>query len=160
MRALSTDEIDDEVLSHAMEESRHALYFKKLAMRLGGSEFRVYSSETLLAEAAIKRYFHELDRGAESQLRTQDAGKKTVYRFVTWLIEERAIRLYALYDELLREARHPITLKPVINDEVQHLSDMKAAIQPKFSERPLLELEDRLFWETWSAIEIASRAVN
>jgi hypothetical protein len=153
MRALSTRDVDDEVLSHAMEESRHALYFKKLAIKTGGPAFKTFAAENMLAPQAVKRYFFELDAGAKSVL---GSAPKLAYLFVTWLIEERAMHVYREYERLLRLAGHTVTLKPVLADEAQHLHDVKAILQTSGMEKPaaqLFALEERLFEETWSAMQ-------
>ncbi len=148
-RVMNTEDIDDEVLRHATEEMGHALYFKKLALKVGGPEFRLYRPSTVLAEAALKHYFFALDRGVDELLRN---AKKQVYYYVTWLIEERAVTVYREYQRLLTGTGQSISLKPILSDEVGHLNEVKAALSKDVAYAPLVALEESLFTQTWKAI--------
>jgi hypothetical protein len=148
-RALKTEHIDEGILKHMMEEFRHALYFKRLAMRLGGKVYRTYAGENLLAEKALKSYFYELDAAAERAISHSEA-KKEVYLLVTWLIEERALKVYLAYEALLQSENFELTLKPVLADETHHLRDAKDHLLDLLEARnidiePLLETEEQLF---------------
>ena len=57
-----------EMLTHTMEEVRHALFFKRQAVRLHGDAFRTYTGENMLCASAIKKYFYDLDRGVVERL--------------------------------------------------------------------------------------------
>ena len=160
-RALNTEDVDEDVLKHAMEEAKHALFFKKLAIRFGGNEFKFYRKDTLLAETAIKRYFYELDYETERLLllapELKASVKKATYHFVTWLIEVRAISIYREYEKLLGQYGRSISLKPILSEEALHLSDVNTQIEQMketygIEISPLVALEDRLFWETWTEL--------
>jgi len=167
-RALQTEDIDDQVLAHAMEESRHALYLKKMAMKIGGPDFKLYRTETLVAEESLKRYFHELDSVAKlliTATHEPNNVRKAVYHFVTWLIEERAIALYQQYEELLREVGSVVSLKPILADEENHLHFVKNHVDwlnktDGIQLEPLVNLENRLFWQAWNEMEQAAGVVH
>lgn len=162
-RALQTEDIDDDVLTHAMEESRHALYFKKLAIKLGGNDYRFYRTNSLLAERAIKSYFYDLDQATEKIISQQmisdpidGSRKKAVYYFVTWLIEERAMKLYQTYEAVLTKADHWISVKPVIADEDRHLQEVKRQTEKVtgLNFPDLLALEGQLFSQMWNEVQL------
>jgi hypothetical protein len=167
-RALRTEDIDDDVLTHAMEEMGHALCFKKLAIKVGGEEFRLYRSPTLLAEEAIKHYFFALDQGVETMLaglpNLSISARKRVYYFVTWLIEVRAVAVYRDYQRLLQQFGQSLSLKPILADEAGHLADVESAIAKIQQEvgidiSGLLALESELFLRTWEAMSHAAEPV-
>ncbi len=163
MRALDTQEIDDDILTHAMEEIRHALYFKHLAIRLGGKKFRRYTTETLLSERAIKNYFYELDQAANriiSGTKIQTDSRLEIYRLVTWLIEERALDIYQRYEGLLQKEKFKISLKPILLDETRHLGEVKNILGMELSARgvgieSLLQIEREIFEQTLTALRCA-----
>lgn len=124
-RALSSADIDPEVLQHAYEESRHALYFKSLALKIGGADFRAYEDRTLLSAAAVKTYFHRLDHAVG---RIARLGAKDRYLWTTWLVEERALEIYTLYDSLLAQAKPEIRLTSVLKDEAHHLDFVRERV--------------------------------
>lgn len=151
LRTLATEDIDDEILNHTMEEVRHALYFKRLAMKMGGKKFHRYSSATLLAAPAIKNYFYELDRMAEN-LSARSGSKLEIYRLVTWLIEERALYVYLRYEAFLEMNDSKITLKPILADETRHLVEVKNQLKSLLRSQgipieSLIEKEHELFAE-------------
>lgn len=163
-RALESEDIDDDVLAHAMEEARHALYLKKMAMKIGGTEFKYYRPQTLLSESAIKRYIHELDSTAGAvilQAHEPRHARKAVYHFVTWLLEVRAIALYEIYEELLRSVASPVSLRPILADEENHLTYVTGHVETLrqrygIEAAPLVELEERLFWQSWNELQQAA----
>jgi len=151
-RALRTEDIDPEVLKHAFEESRHALYFKSLALKLGGPDFRRYESHSLFAASAVKTYFYQLDR----MVGRYSPDPKTSYTWTTWLVEERAMEVYSLYDRLLAERHSEISLAPVLKDEAQHLEFVRAGMNDRETAR-LRAIEGDLFsslrGELWRELE-------
>lgn len=140
-RSQNTEDIDEDLLSHAMEEVRHALFFKKLAIKVGGSSFSYYKTETLLSEAAIKSYFYELDLNtAKLCARTGHSDKKSIYHCVTWLIEERAMQVYQEYDLTLKTQKFDFSLRPVLIDEIRHLDGVRNLV-PRFFTNEKIKLE-------------------
>jgi hypothetical protein len=161
MRALQSTDMDDEILAHALEEVRHALFFKRLAIKVGGAKFRHYRGPTLLAEAAIKHYFFVLDQAAAERVAGLGGEVRAiVYRVVTWLIEERALKVYKEYETLLQQQAVSFSLKPVLMDEDRHLAEVRVRLDGLFHEkgvdlRSLVECEELLFAQTLSALVAA-----
>ncbi len=160
MRALATEDIDEKVLNHSMEEVRHALFFKRLAIKLGGQDFGRYSDKTLLSENSIKNYFYQLDLAANA-LVAEFGSKIEIYQLVTWLIEERAMIVYQKYEILLQKRSSStnvkISLLPVLADESRHLKEVKNHLQvfllvKGLSLDPLIQIEKRLFEQTLSTL--------
>src|SRR5687767_10177977 len=51
-----------EVLTHAAEESRHAILLKKLAIKEGGQAFDCFAFDKMICGEEAVRYFQELDQ--------------------------------------------------------------------------------------------------
>lgn len=141
---------DEQVLKHLSEETRHAHFFRRAAEKEAGRPVR-YVDADLAAPASARLYFGRLDAGL-----SRVAGPGALaYLYVTQAIEVRAGWLYALYESVLREAGHPLSLRSVIAEEDLHLAQMDAELarrDPLYAERAprFLELEGRLF-DAWFA---------
>jgi rubrerythrin len=154
-RSQKTEDIDEDLLTHAMEEVRHALFFKKLSIKIGGSKFSSYEKETLFNESAIKTYFYDLDWGIAdlcAQYGVQD--KKSLYHIVTWLIEERAMQVYQKYEEALNIRSLDISLRPIIADEARHLDGVRNLapsifLNDKIKIENLVHFEEGCFKKLW-----------
>jgi hypothetical protein len=160
VKSQSSDEIDLEVLSHTAEEARHAVLFKKMALKIGGAQLSHYREQTMLAAPALKKYFYELDHGSDRILAAiGDPGhNKAVYLIVTLLIEERAVEVYEIYQRELNQSGLALSLSPILKDESKHLADVIAGIRndvPGFThaEEQLRKLELNCFKNVWLAIE-------
>ncbi len=153
-RSLGTEDINDETLTHTYEEVRHAVYFKRLAMKVGGQKFSSFNTDNLLSEKAIKAYFYDLDLGVAKILGAQP---KLIYQLVTWLIEERALKVYRIYESILDQSQFDFSLKPILNDEENHLSEVQQVLKSISLEikNKLIELEEDCFNRTWQAFEAA-----
>lgn len=139
-RALGSEDMDPEILKHSHEETRHALYFKALAIKLGGDAFRSYLPTCLFAPDGVKSYFYHLDRIVGQNLTCP----RTSYAATTLLVEERALKVYADYEEALAHAKSEFTLKPLIKDEVQHLEHIRSRV-PSHAIEVLRGFESELF---------------
>ncbi|HLH12070.1 MAG TPA: hypothetical protein VKV77_09360 [Methylovirgula sp.] len=128
------------LLMHALEEGRHALLLKKLAVKLGGKEFDFYRPQTMLCFEAAKRYFQDLDHGCDAKFAHLDDAtrSKLVYLYVTWLIERRALDFYGRYKDLLGASDVAPRLNALLAEEVGHLRAVEAGIaagDPDHAER-------------------------
>lgn len=157
-RTLDTSLVNAEILSHMAEEARHAQFFKRLAVKIGGSKFEAYTD--LLAGKAVKKYFYDLDKLSDEWMSRADVlqHKLAVYLTVTYLIEIRAVGLYQVYQRVLHGQNFAISLAPVLSDETKHLSEVLSQLTltfPRWSEfkRELEALESKCFIEAWAAIE-------
>jgi hypothetical protein len=124
------------LLMHALEEGRHALLLKKLAVKLGGQEFDFYEPATMLCPDAAKTYFQELDHGCDAKFaHLPDLERaKLVYLYVTWLIERRALDVYGRYKNVLGESDLVPKLSALLAEEVGHLRAVEAGIAAGDSE--------------------------
>lgn len=159
-RSQTTEDITADILGHALEEVRHALYFKKLAIRVGGGKFNHYSTSTLIAESALKNYFYHLDFEVDKKMQSMENSKlkKSVYEFVTWLIEERAMSIYHTYNQILKANGFDFSLAPVIADEAKHLDEFRQISIDRLNAfnldpQSLIALEDSLFIKLWKSLE-------
>jgi len=128
------------ILTHALEEGRHALGLKKLAAKLGGPQFDSFAPEALLCGEEAEAYFQDLDGACEEALsdRSEAERAKLVYSYVTWLIERRALDVYGAYKAALGESEIAHKLDGLLAEEVKHLADVEAWLQagdPAFATR-------------------------
>ncbi|MCB0408526.1 MAG: hypothetical protein KDD34_09995 [Bdellovibrionales bacterium] len=122
-RSQKSASIDAEILFHAAEEVRHALFFKKLALKLGTNKFRTYQDSELLGDFSAKKYFYDIDTGVANLL-TKDSTFES-YILISWLIEVRAMSVYTIYNELLLAAGQTISLDSILREEGRHLEKLK-----------------------------------
>lgn len=122
--------IDRSLLLHALEEGRHALLLKKLAVKLGGQAFDFYKPETMLCPDAAKTYFQQLDHGCDTKFAHlgENERAKLVYLYVTWLIERRALDVYGSYKKVLGDSELAPKLNALLAEEVGHLRAVEAGI--------------------------------
>jgi rubrerythrin len=118
------------VLNHAVEEGRHALRLKKLAIALGGRAFETYAPETLICGAAAEDYFQSLDRECEAQFadRNESERGKLTYLYVTWLVERRALEVYGLYKRAVAGTQIAQQLEGLLAEETGHLRQVESEI--------------------------------
>jgi hypothetical protein len=118
------------LLMHALEEGRHALLLKKLAVKLGGQTFDFYRPETMLCPDAAKTYFQELDHQCDAKFAHlgELERAKLVYLYVTWLIERRALDVYGRYKTILGDSDVAPKLNALLAEEVGHLRAVEAGI--------------------------------
>ncbi len=140
------------VLTHALEEGRHALRLKKLALALGGAGFDSYAPETLLCGEEAEDYFQDLDHQTEAQFEAFDdvTRAKLTYLYVTWLIEQRALHVYGLYRNAVAGTEIAQRLSGLLAEEDGHLRQVEAEIaasDPEHESRTprLIALETRLY---------------
>ncbi len=118
------------LLTHALEECRHALLLKKLAVKLGGRDFDFYRVETMFCPEAAKTYFQELDHQCDAKFAQLDdlERSKLVYLYVTWLIERRALDVYGCYKDNLGGSDLAPRVNALLAEEVGHLCAVEAGI--------------------------------
>jgi hypothetical protein len=150
-----------ELLEHVVEEGRHALVLKKLALRLGGDAVRTYDAAAILCGGEATRYMQTLDRGAEADLASSGfpAGENRTwinYLLTTLLIEERADAVYPIYEPVLTALGHGGVAAAIVAEEKRHLRavfDALAVNDPNRQERleRLRPLERQAFTTLLSA---------
>jgi hypothetical protein len=128
------------ILTHALEEGRHALGLKKLAVKLGGAAFDSYAHDTLLCGEEAETYFQNLDGACEDALLAlpEEERAKLVYCYVTWLVERRALEVYGVYKAALGESEIARKLHGLLAEEQKHLADVEGWLRagdPDFAGR-------------------------
>jgi hypothetical protein len=108
---------DGEVIQHLAEETRHALFFKRLAERRAGRTLN-YADEDLVAGPEARAYMQRLDGFIACNARGRAA-----YLAMSLAIELRATWFYRLYETAL-EPR----LAGILAEEQKHLADMRKAL--------------------------------
>lgn len=136
---------DESVLKHLSEETRHAHFFRRAAEKAAGRRL-AYVEGDLAAPSSARLYFGRLDAGIS---RVTGPGA-LAYLYVTQAIEVRAAWLYALYEKVLRQQDHWLSLRSVIAEEDLHLAQMESELSSRDGEYArrfpgFLELEARLF---------------
>ncbi len=152
IRSHSTEDMDSDVLFHAAEEIRHAVFFKRQAMKIGGKKFSQFNEETLICAPGLKKYFYEIDLGVKNLISAD------VYAVVTWLVEKRAMALYTTYEQTLREKSFSFSLSGILREEAIHLDELGSRAESLvrnmgFEPLHFLKIEEREFNSFWSNIE-------
>ena len=147
--------LDLTLLQHISEEARHAFYFKTLAHKLSPADCPSFEEKYLVKGADSEDYFQAIDHNAKEDLANSSRKNILNYLYTTWMIEERAIMLYKLYNEILSRTaisdsddkknkgqsasvRDPEVSKPVrfnlnfiLQEEDHHLKTVIQIIQAK-----------------------------
>ena len=112
-------------LEHVNEEARHSLFFKNLAQKVAQKKLSFKEYE-LLAPQIGSDYFQQIDRYT---LKFSFTNPVINYLYTTYTVEERAIVVYSLYNEILKRKNFPFSLESVLNDEKKHLNYVFKKIQ-------------------------------
>lgn len=142
LKARHADLLDEEGLLHVIEEASHALRLKRAAIQLndGSAEgIETYREEHSLAGPAGEAYMQGVDRACEELLAPLGlegpAASDANYLLSTTAIELRAEAFYPLYEECLREAGAPFSVKAILKDELRHLAEMGGALERSLPSR-------------------------
>jgi hypothetical protein len=119
--------VSKEMLKHAAEEFRHAFYLKQQITTKLGLFLPSYGSEMIWGGFETLHYLSRLEAKI---CRLLDRAKKgqILYFLVTYAIELRASEVYPLYQNLLSQAKSPVSVRSILRDEKGHLEEMQAAI--------------------------------
>jgi hypothetical protein len=153
-----------EILTHALEEGRHALGLKKLALKIGGEAFATYDRSLMLCGDDAEAYFQNLDKSCDEVFadRPDALRAKLVYCYVTWLVERRALQVYGVYKDALGTSPVASRIGGLLMEEEKHLSDVAAEIaaaDPDFKARaPKLEAIEASLYETFIDALVADLA--
>jgi len=168
VKSQKAESLSAAVLAHALEEGRHAMSLKKLAIKIGGQAFDSYAPEALLCGEAAEDYFQTLDHACDEALQDQSEDQRAalVYLYVTWLVEIRALDVYTHYRKALVSAGYAQSLDGLLAEETQHLSRVAEELRrrdPDFAARSerFSALEGELYEKILSAFEaeIAAQGV-
>ena len=160
IKALDSHALDETLLRHIAEETRHAHFFKTLCLRVSPS-CETYSPESLFLGDRAKHYFQSLDHEVAAYLQQEriwpdeDSRGLINYLCVTHLIEIRATQIYRVYQEVLQGCDFTISLKSVLVEEQRHLREMSEAFHRvgfdlSGHEKALAAIESPLF-ASWTA---------
>ncbi len=119
--------LNEDLLSHAAEESRHALFFAKRYRRLVGQPLNIQEFANLRRYA--KRYFRLLDIQVGRLVQAQgvaDGPKKLLYSYLltTKIIEEQAAIIYRTYESIIGSLLDGFSLRAILEEEKKHLDEM------------------------------------
>ena len=115
-------DIDQPTLRHVAEEAHHAYFMKRQAEKTAERPLE-YVAEDLLAPASARMYFQRLESAMTRTLARQHS-PRAVYLYMSMIVEFRALWFYGLYQQTLQRLRHPLSLKRVLGEEQNHLSDI------------------------------------
>jgi hypothetical protein len=119
--------IDQATLKHVAEEAHHAFYMKRQAEKTAERALE-YVAGDLLAPASARMYFQRLEGATVRALRKQRSSR-AAYLYMSMIVEFRALWFYGLYEQVLKRARHALSLKRVLGEEQAHLGDMAERLE-------------------------------
>lgn len=135
--------LDHFILQHISEEARHAFYFKNMAHKLSPSDCPNFEETYMIKGSFSEDYFQNIDHKAEEELVNSPDKNLLNYLYTTWMVEERAVMLYELYNQVLQSNKMPFNLNFILREEDHHLKTVIQIIQKKDSE--FKERATRLF---------------
>ncbi len=138
IKSQDSTKLDHFILQHISEEARHAFYFKHLAHKLSPVDCPTFEDIYLIKGSASEDYFQAIDHKAEEDLTNVPSKNILNYFYTTWLIEERALMLYELYNQVLKSNKLSFNLNAILREEDHHLKTVIQMIQkkdPDFKER-------------------------
>jgi len=122
MATQHTADIDQATLRHVAEEAHHAYFMKRQAEKAADRPLE-YVHADLLAPAAARMYFQRLEAAMVRAL-ADVSSARAVYLYMSMIVEFRALWFYGLYQQTLQRARHALSLKRVLGEEQNHLSEI------------------------------------
>jgi hypothetical protein len=160
VRSQKSSEMTLASLVHSNEEVRHAIFFKRHALKMGGDSFAHYQSNNTFCFFALSKYIYDIDINTSNLLiGLQKQNSKTNYYVVTWLIERRALYVYKTYNSLLNLLNADFSIKPVLRDEEAHLAHVNQALKTLLDDpnlmRELSVIEEAAFLELWPRLSLA-----
>jgi len=114
--------IEQATLRHVAEEAHHAYFMKRQAEKTAERPLE-YVRADLLAPAAARMYFQRLEAAMVRTL-AGVSNTRAVYLYMSMIVEFRALWFYGLYQQTLQRARHALSLKRVLGEEQNHLSEI------------------------------------
>ncbi len=135
-----------ETLLHIQEESRHALFFKKLIPKIDPDIDLSFGLNDFLGGSTGERYLQDIDQFVYTKFFNSDPNSSfLVYNWVTWFIEYRACILYKSLEEATESLPlKPYSLKSLLNEEEHHMAEsiqLLKKLDPKFDKHMELGLK-------------------
>jgi hypothetical protein len=114
--------VDQSTLRHLAEECHHAFFMKRQAEKAAARPLE-YVADDLLAPLAARMYFQRLEA---TLVRALEAEQSTgaAYLYMSMIVEFRAVWFYSLYQQALARHSHPLSLKRLLGEEQNHLTEM------------------------------------
>jgi hypothetical protein len=113
--------IDQPTLRHLAEECGHAFFMKRQAEKAAGRPLE-YTDPELLAPRAARMYFQRLE--ASMKRRLEGRNNLATYLYMSMIVEFRAVWFYSLYEQALKKQAHALSLKRLLGEEQNHLTEM------------------------------------
>ncbi|MGD2166731.1 MAG: hypothetical protein PVF63_01415 [Gammaproteobacteria bacterium] len=114
-------------LRHLAEEAQHAFFMKRQAEKVAGQPLGFAPGEVLAGDAA-RSYFRRLEALIHGRLARQGSAAAT-YLYMSMIIEFRALWFYSHYQQALKSAGSAISLKRILGEEANHLTDMTERLE-------------------------------
>ena len=140
LKSLPAHILSKAFLEHIHEEARHSLFFKNLAQKIAQKNLSFKNHELLVSQAGSD-YFQQVDHYS---VKFSFSNPIISYLYTTYTIEQRALLIYSVYNEILQRKGFSFTLQSVLNDEQAHLDFVFKKIQKidPLWERNLEEIDD------------------
>lgn len=119
--------IDQPTLRHLAEECQHAFFMKRQAEKAAGRALQ-YEAESLLAPLAARMYFQRLEARLVAAL-GRGENSRAPYLYMSMIVEFRAVWFYSLYQQVLKRNAHTLSLKRLLGEEQNHLTDMAERLE-------------------------------
>jgi hypothetical protein len=120
-------ELDQPTLKHLAEECHHAYFMKRQAEKAAGRAL-AYVPADLLAPRAVRMYFQRLEASLVRSLERERSVSAT-YLYMSMIVEFRAVWFYSLYQSELKRNAHAMSLKRLLGEEQNHLTDMAERLE-------------------------------
>lgn len=160
LKARRSQDLDLDGLQHLLEEAVHATRLKKFARSVApeGVCVDTFRAEHTLSGDEAEAYFQAVDRAGAAVLARADA--EASYVLTSAAIEIRARAFYPAYQEVLEATGSRISVQSILNDEVEHLSEMQQRLQAaepgwRSQLERVLAVEQQSFAELLDAFERA-----
>lgn len=125
LKSLPAHILSKAFLDHIHEETRHSLFFKNLAQKIAQKNLSFKEHELLVPQAG-NDYFQQVDHYS---VKFSFSNPVISYLYTTYVVEQRAIAIYSLYDEILKRKGLSFSLQAILNDELTHLDFVFKKIQ-------------------------------
>jgi hypothetical protein len=119
--------IEQATLRHLAEECQHAFFMKRKAEKAAGRPLE-YVARDLLAPGAARRYFQRLE-AALLRLLKAEGRPGSCYLYMSLIVEFRAVWFYSLYQQSLSRQGQALSLKRLLGEEQNHLSEMAERLE-------------------------------
>jgi hypothetical protein len=120
-------DIEQATLRHVTEECHHAFFMKRQAEKAAGRPLE-YRAADLLCPVPARMYFQRLEAAMHRDL-ADSPDNRTIYLYMSMIVEFRAVWFYSLYQQALVRHDHAMSLKRLLGEEQNHLTDMAERLE-------------------------------